>query len=368
MGINLRTQQLTKGKLRLSLDIYANGKSRYENLKLFLYEKAITPLEREHNKRTSSLANNILAKRVLEMQEGNYNVITGFKSQASFMKYFKGLIVEHNSSESNLGNWKSAYKHLLGYTNERDVTFAEVNEDFINGFRKYLLTEHITKGSQILSKSSAASYFNKLKTALNQASNENIIAHNPSKTVKGIRSPQSKREFLLVEELRKLTNTPCIIPVLKNAFLFGCLTGVRFSDLQSLVWQQVIYSEVDGRYILHYTQKKTKKVEYHPITDAAYKLLGTRRNDDDKVFNQLHYSAWHNLRLAQWVMDAGINKKITFHCSRHTYSCLLLASGVDIFTVSNLLGHTSVQTTQIYSKIINPTKNMAVDRLPDIGI
>lgn len=368
MGINLRTQQLTKGRLRLSLDIYANGKSRYENLNLYIYEKPTTTVEREHNKRTNLLAESIKAKRILEMQEGNYNVVTGFKSQASFIQYFKQLTNDRKSSESNFGNWSSTYKHLLGYAKGRDITFAEVNEVFLSGFKKYLLTGRVTKGNQNLSDCSASSYLNKIKAALNQAFIDRIITYNPGKAVKGIKVSDKPREFLVAEELRKLSRTPCSIPVLKNAFLFSCITGLRWSDINKLTWKEVIYSEAEQQHKIHFSQQKTKDYQYHPITEAALRLLGNRGKDDDRVFKGLHYSAWHNFRLAQWVMDAGINKKITFHCARHSYACLILAEGGDIYTVSSLLGHKNLKTTQIYGKIINPTKNRTVDLLPDIGI
>lgn len=368
MGVSLRTQKLTKGKLRLSLDIYSNGKSHYENLKLFLYEKPVTSTEREHNKRTKNLADTILAKRVIEMQEGNYNVVTGFKSQASFIKYFKQLTNERKGSGGNFGNWDSTYKHLVGFTKGQDVTFAQVNEEFLNKFKKYLLNGKVTKGNQDLSSCSASSYLNKVKAALNQAFDEKIITNNPAKGVKGIRVPESRREYLLAEELRKLNNTLCAIPILKDAFLFSCLTGLRWSDINKLVWREVIYSEAEGRHKIHFTQKKTQGVEYHPITEAAYKLLGKRGKDEDRVFKGLKYSAWHNFRLAQWVADAGINKKITFHVGRHTYATLLLTSGGDIYTVSSLLGHRDLKTTQIYAKIIDVKKNNTVELLPDIGI
>lgn len=368
MGINIRMQPLTKGRQRLSLDIYANGKSRYENLKLFIYDRPSTSAEREHNKRTNSLAENIKAKRILELQEGNYNVVTGFKSQASFIKYFKQLTDERKRSQGNFGNWDSTYKHLLGFTKGRDVTFAEINEDFLKGFKKYLLTGKVTKGNQNLSNCSASSYLNKVKAALNQAFEEKIITNNPAKAVKGIKIPEGRREYLLAEELRKLSQTECAIPILKDAFLFSCLTGLRWSDINKLVWREITYSEAEGKYKIHFTQKKTKGVEYHPITEAAYKLLGRRGKDDERVFKGLKYSAWHNFRLAQWIMDAGITKKITFHCARHTYATLLLTSGGDIYTVSSLLGHRDLKTTQIYAKIIDTKKNSTVELLPDIGI
>jgi len=233
---------------------------------------------------------------------------------------------------------------------------------------KYLLTGHVTKGNGDLSNASASSYLNKVKAALNQAFEERIIVENPGKRIKGIRVPEGRRQYLLAEELRKLYDTDCLVPILKNAFLFSCLTGLRWSDVNKLTWREVVFSEAEEQFKIHFTQKKTKGVEYHPVNAAAVKLLGNRGDDDARVFKGLKYSAWHNLRLVQWVMDAGINKKITFHCARHTYATLLLTSGGDIYTVSSLLGHRNLKTTQIYAKIIDQKKNDIVEMLPDIGI
>jgi integrase len=368
MSINLRETKLAKNRIRLSLDIYTNGKSHYENLGLFLYDKPATKTDREHNKRTRELAESITAKRIIELQENRFNVNTGFKSQSSFMQYFKKLTEERKSHQGSYGNWYSTYKHLFNFTKGNDVTFANCDEVFLNSFKKYLLTGHVTKGCRDLSSAAAASYFTTVKAALNQAFEERIIAENPGKRVKAIKKITGRREYLYAEELRKLNDTECLVPILKNAFLFSCLTGLRFCDISKLTWKEIVFSEVEERYKIHFTQKKTKGVEYHPVNDAAIKLLGRRGDDNELVFKGLFYNAWNNLRLAQWIMDAGINKKITFHCARHTYATLLLTSGGDIYTVSSLLGHKSMVTTQIYAKIIDIKKNDTVGLLPDIGI
>ncbi len=320
MGVAIREYKLKNSKVRLSLDIYHEGKSKFENLDLFLYEKPNTTLERDHNKRTKALAESIRSKRVIEIQEHRYGVTSGFKAQASFLQYFKKLTDERKRSEGNYGNWASAYKHLVNFAKGHDVKFSECNEAFLNRFKDYLLYGKITKSNTDISKSSASSYLLKVKAALNQAVDEAIIVDNPAKRVKGIKYTDNRREFLLAEELRRLSDKECLIPMLKQAFLFSCLTGLRWSDINKLSWKEIVYSEVEGKFKINFTQKKTKGVEYHPISDQAVKLLGSRKNDEDRVFKGLKYSAWHNLRLAQWVMDAGISKKITFHCARHTYA------------------------------------------------
>ncbi len=369
MGVKIKKNKLKDNRSSLSLDIYHQGVSRYENLKMFTYDNAKSQLEKDHNKRTIALAETIKAKRILEMQESHFNIHTGFKGQASFLEYFSKQAKERKKNENSYGNWVSAEKHLLAFANGKNIRFCDCDENFIEGFKKYLQTAKVTKSKTCLSTNSAISYLNKVKAALTQAFNDRIILDNPGKRVKGIKAEENAREFLLEEEIKKLAKTACSYPMLKDAFLFSCLTGLRWSDINKLVWNEVVYSEVEQRWKIHFRQKKTKGLQYNPITDEAYQLLGERQEGKERVFKGLKYSAWNNHLLQEWVWkDANIKKKITFHCARHTYATLLLTSGADIYTVSKLLGHQDLKTTEIYGKIINTQKNKVVDLLPTIGI
>lgn len=369
MSIKIKQNKLKKDRSSLSLDIYYQGVSKYENLKMFVYDKPKTTLEKEHNKRTLAIAEQIKAKRILEMQESHFNIHTGFKSQGDFLAYFKMLLRQKSESDGNFGNWKSAYKHLLAYSKGRLIRFCDCDEQFIEGFKDYLTKAKLTKSATKLANNSAISYFNKLKAALTQAFNERIILDNPGKRVKGIKEKETIREFLLEEHIKKLIKTPCAYPLLKNAFLFSCLTGLRWSDINKLTWKELIYSEAEQRWKAHFMQEKTKRLIYNPISKEAYKLLGDRKEDDERVFKGLKYSAWNNHLLQEWIWkDADIKKKITFHCARHSYATLLLTSGGDIYTVSKLLGHQDIKTTEIYGKIISSQKNKVVDLLPTFEI
>jgi len=149
---------------------------------------------------------------------------------------------------------------------------------------------------------------------------------------------------------------------LKRAALFSALTGLRFSDIEKLVWGELEYIEGNG-YFIQFKQKKTKGVEMMPISEQAYSLLGERKEPTDKVFEGLTYSAYSNKHLYQWIGGAGITKDITFHCFRHTFATLQLSKGTDIYTVSKMLGHRELKTTQIYAKIIDQTKRDAADKI-----
>ena len=103
--------------------------------------------------------------------------------------------------------------------------------------------------------------------------------------------------------------------MLKDAFIFSCLTGMRWSDINKLTWGEV--QEFDGGTRVVFRQKKTRGLEYLDIAEQAVRYMGPRGRADERVFAGLKYSAWHNLALREWCMKAGITKHITFHCSRH---------------------------------------------------
>ena len=263
--------------------------------------------------------------------------------------------------------WYSTCRHLADFTNGKDITFEKCNDKFLNDFKTYLLNQTTTRKRKLLP-SSAALYLTKVKTALKQAENERIILDNPGRRVKAIKYQESQRQFLLLEEIKLLTKQECKMPLLKKAFLFSCLTGLRWSDMINLRWGDIIYSDSEFIWKIVFTQVKTKSREWLPITKQAYDILGVRGEDDSRIFKGLHYNVWTNRALAEWVLDAGINKHITYHCSRHTFATLLLTNNADIFTISKLLGHKDITTTQIYGKIIDMKKNTTVDLLPNIGM
>lgn len=209
---------------------------------------------------------------------------------------------------------------------------------------------------------SALSYFNKFKAALKQAYKDGYLRTDLNAKIKPIKQAETQRHFLTIEELNSLVKTDCNNPLLKRAALFSALTGLRFSDIAKLLWSELEYIEGNG-YFIQFKQKKTKGVEMMPISDQAFSFLGERKEPADNVFEGLTYSAYSNKHLYQWIGAAGISKDITFHCFRHTFATLQLSNGTDIYTVSKMLGHRELKTTQVYAKVIDKTKREAADRI-----
>ncbi len=188
-----------------------------------------------------------------------------------------------------------------------------------------------------------------------------MLRENPAQNIKSIKPEEREREFLTLDELQRLAATP--FPEyddLRRAGLFAALTGLRFVDIEKLTWAEIQHSTEYGDYI-RFTQKKTKDTETLPISDEARLLLGEAGKAEEKVFPNLNYSQCVYLPI--WTKRAGIDRKITFHSFRHTHARIQLSLGTDIYTVSKLLGHRSVKTTQIYARIIDETKRQAVNRI-----
>jgi integrase len=374
--VRLRRKTLSSGNVSLYLDIYRNGVREYEFLKLYLIPER-TRADKEKNRETLQLANSIKAQRTVEIQNGEFGFKNSFAEQTLFFEYYRAMTERRygEESRSNWGNWLSALRHLERYEPNRKITFAQITPAWVQGFRDYLETRaeafgnvsnRIRSKPRPLTQNSRMAYFNKLRACLNQAYEDRIIAHNPARGIEGFKGEEGTRMYLTIEELRRLTATECDYPEIKRAFLFSCLTGLRRSDIERLSWGDV-HRQGDYTRII-FRQKKTGGQEYVDLTPQAADLIGERGTHKltDTVFGDIHSPATTNQWLRVWVQRAGIDKIITFHCGRHTFATLMLDIGTDIYTVSKLLGHRELSTTQIYAKVMDKNKQAAVSKIPNI--
>lgn len=327
----------------------------------------LDPTEKQHNEVTLQRAEQIRQKKESEINKPE--IYSGYEKQQlkikqqgekNFIEYFKKLADKR--IDSNRSNWLSAYQYLEAFTNGK-LKFEDLNETLCNDFKDYLLSAKSKRSDKTtLSQNTAGSYFLKFKAALKQAYKDKYLQYDLNNSIDPIKVSETRRSFLTIEEMNSLVKTECKNSVLKNAAIFSAMTGLRFSDISKLVWSELEYIEGNG-YFIQFRQQKTDDEEMMPISEQAYSLLGERKAPTDKVFDGLNYSAYSNKDLAKWIGAAGITKDITFHCFRHTYATLQLSNGTDIYTVSKMLGHRDLKTTQIYAKIISQTKRDAADRI-----
>lgn len=339
----------------------ATGKpTRREFPGLSIYERPRNERETAHNKTAREAAEKIRAIRQLQIIKGEYGKSLE-KQDADFVAYFKELADQRKGSNSD--NWISAYHYLTDFTGGQPVKFADLDLQFCEDFRQHLFSAPTNRsGKTTLAQNSVVSYFNKLKAALKQAYKDGFLTTDLNARVGNVKQAETHRQFLSLEELQKLANTDCDDPTLKRAAIFSALTGLRFSDIQKLTWGEVQQSTESG-YYLQFKQKKTGGAETLPIGTQAAEIMGERGKLDEHVFKGLVYSAWQNLKLKRWVLQAGIFKEITFHSFRHTYATLQLTLGTDIYTVSKMLGHKDLKTTMIYGKIVDEKKRDAANKI-----
>lgn len=373
--VKLRKRKITGERQSLYLDFYPpivnpeNGElSRREYLGMYVFNSTRNPLDKTHNTNTLQLAEQIRQKRESDLNKPEiYNTLEqeqikkNKKQDGDFLAYFKKLAEKKN--HSNRFIWLGSCDFLKLYK-KKGLKFSDIDPELCDGFREFLETTKSKKSDKVkLSENSIKTYYDKFRSALKQAYKDGYLSENIADKTDAVKQAETQRNYLTLEELNTLVKTDCKSSEIKTQALFSALTGLRRSDIQKLVWGEVQHVEGSG-YLIRFMQKKTGGSETLPITVQAFNLLGERKRPTDAVFTLIQATNQRDNRyLTKWVLDAGISKKITFHCFRHTFATLQLSMGTDIYTVSKMLGHKDLNTTQIYAKIIDETKRTASNRI-----
>ena len=365
--IKLRVKHLANGNKSIYLDMYMNGKRKYEFLKLYIipeYNKS----DRVRNSETLKLANAIKAQRIIELQNQSHGFKINKTSHIKLTDYIQSVAEKKSENEVRKTVLHAVVYHLRRY-NPNDIQLSRIDKDYILGFLDYLKTakQTHTKKEKLLHVNTQVYYYKMLRYCLNYAVSEELISANPMNKIKNEEKPhkhRTEREYLTIDELRKLAQTPFYNGLLKKAFLFSCFCGLRHSDIIALTWGDIEMDD-DGNFRLYIIQKKTKEAISLPLSQEAIKQLPKREDakEDDIIFKKLITLGRTNEILPKWAEQAGIKKHITFHCARHTFAMLLQEKGVEIYTISKLLAHKQVSSTQIYAKVTNQQVNEAIQLL-----
>ena len=382
--VRIRFKQLSNGNQSIYLDYYTGdvirkenyvgGKRKYEFLKLYLIPER-TREDKAKNEVTLALAKAIQSKRIVEVQNDAHGFQNTNKSRVNLLDYLENI--GKQSAEQGSRNYARTVLNTvraLRLFRGDYIAFRDVDKEFLSEFTDYL--RQMPKASKYgvlktggrLSNNSVVSYYGTLRTAINRAYKEGIITVNPTKEfdfASKVRQEPSRREYLTLDELKTLINTECRHEIVKRAFLFSCLCGLRVSDIRKLRWCDLQRS--GGRVRIEITMQKTKEPLYLPISDEALKWLPERSeaNGSDFIFPLTHEGTVNDT-LQHWAKVAGITKHISFHVSRHTHATMMLTLGADLYTVSKLLGHKNIATTQIYAKIVDKKKEEAIGLIPNL--
>ncbi|RYG18337.1 MAG: site-specific integrase [Chitinophagaceae bacterium] len=363
--VTLRSRKLRSGKSSFFLDFYPplinpyNGKPlRTEFLKLHMFEHPVGPADKMYNKQVQLLAENIRAKRQLSIQNQDYGFLDKDRLSGSFLDYFSTVAKKKGGLNSD--TWSMSQRYLESFSG-MDLRFSHLTLGFCEDYKEYLLGgPAINYRKRPISNNTALKYYNMFRFVLRSAYRNQLMTDNLYERTSSIREHGTHREFLTIEEFQHLATTKASSDLMRRASIISGLTGMRFSDIKTMIWSEV--RGTSGDYSIQFRQQKTKGAEVLPISDQTFNLLGDRQKDDERVFPKLDYNKVRQF-LSNWLGDAGITKHITFHSFRHTFATLQLSMGTDIFTVSKLLGHRDIKTTQIYTKIIDSKKKEAATRI-----
>jgi integrase len=368
MKTTLRKRLLKTGKISLYLDHYppiihpdSGLLTRWEYLDMFMYNPPRDEIEKRHNRDVETIARTIAANRQLDRVAGRFGIKRTSQFD-DFLPFYEKHANKWIGSPNTYGSWIASLKTFKIFCKNK-CKYGDLTPLFLGEYKDFLTKKatHLHSPLMRISANSSYSYYNKLRACVREAFVNGLIPSNPFDLIKGIPQPETYREFLTKEELIKLYNTPCESEMLKRCCLFSGLTGLRIGDVVKLKWNQIQQSESLGGFI-RFTQSKTKGMETLPISDEAIQLLGELGEPNKLVFENYAFKNDYKY-LLNWIQEAGIRKKITFHNFRHTFATLQLAEGTDLYTVSKLLGHKNISTTQIYGKVMDTTKILAMKKI-----
>ncbi|MCM4161719.1 site-specific integrase [Antarcticibacterium flavum] len=369
-NVTLRSKPLKGGMLSLYLDYYPpviipkTGKlSRREFLKLKIYEFPENAKEERFNESQLEIAEEIRATRFLQLKNKEFGLVDNIVMDIKFSQYFQEVVDEYynTGSKGNYHSWKSSLTYWKAFMGE-DLTTQSLTEWHVNHYRNFLLTtKNLRTNKKKLSINTASTYYKNFIMVLKRAYKDKLLSKNLAENARYIREQETHREYLSEKELSKLWKTPIDNEKVKHMAVFSALTGLRFSDVINLKWEDV-YEDSHQGYYIQFREQKTGNIKNHPISRSAVNILSEQKTKEGQIFTDIKYSQISR-PLKKWLLEAGIHKKITFHNFRHSYATLQLANGTDIYTVSKLLGHKNVSTTQIYTKVMDQNKVKAANRI-----
>lgn len=253
----------------------------------------------------------------------------------------------------------------------RNIKISAITSRWFENFQ-----EQMKKDSGLKSAHTQEKYCCIVRQVLKKAVRDGILRSDPAGGIKHISVPDSIKEFLTAEEIQKMASTEYfkkgsmsvdLQNEIRTAFLFGCYTGFRISDLVRLKWGDISFERMEITKI----QKKTRRKVVVPVRKDILQIINPEWEEkapDGFIFPLLGETHTTTNRYLQgWAKASGIQKNVTWHTARHTDATLLIESGAELYTVMRLLGHTKIQTTMQYAVVSDRKKREAVENLPRLG-
>jgi integrase/recombinase XerD len=349
--VALRARKGYTGTDSLFLDYKIEGKRFRQFIDLYLYPVK-SALDREANKETVRIAESLRAKKELALNTGDNDIYPQHLKKVDFIVYFNDFIEKYQNKDKRLVS--ACSKHFFKFIGKETFPSNELTENVVRHFKTHLETN--LKGE------TPSNYFKKFKKVVKYAVNDGIFKKDPTSNVTIKKTEGIKKEILLMNEIQLLANAECGNDEIKKAFLFCCVTGLRFCDVNVLTWERISGA------VLKITQLKTNRSVIVNLNSSALIFLPAERGSSKELVFNLPSSTACNKTLGFWVKRAKIDKKITWHCARHSFGTNLVLHGGDLRSTSSLLGHSNTRQTEPYVRIADSLKEKSVFNLPTITI
>ena len=269
-------------------------------------------------------------------------------------------------SKNTWYRYLATMKHLQAFLTAKyrvsDIALAELEQSFIEQFHVYLKTERALKLTSI------CRYLDCLINVVKIAFNDGIMPRNPFASYR-YNEPTPERAFLNEAEILTLQHAALRTKkqrIIRDLFLFSCFTGICYADMKSLVWKQ-FEQDAHGDWWVTGNRCKTDTQYVVKLLPAALSILERyREGGAERVFAFMPHLNTVDRSLKRIAVLCGIDKKLTFHCARHTYATTIcLMNGVSLETLSKMLGHKRITTTQTYAKVTQPMVDREVEMLKE---
>ena len=368
----IRYRELADGRKSIYLDIRVDGNREYRTLGLYLLPET-DQMSRQQNREALEKAEKIKEETIIEKMYARAGLddrsFLGHTKLVDWMQQYYDKLTEEEKSETTRRSVLRLQGEIQDF--DPDITLEEVDLDFANNFAEYLLNRDAKRSTATgkICNNSVLVSLGTVSAALNHARRERIIHRNPFLDAHfSSLKEETHVGFLTPNEVCRMMDAYCSKPALKTAFMFGCFTGCRYSDIMAMTWKNVIMDDEHWR--LEFTQIKTGEFVSVPLSRMAILFLPKYKKSysrDRNVFERIEQQLI-KAPLLRWAKNAGVSKDLTFHMSRHTFACLCIEAGIDIYTIGKLLGHRSIKSTQVYSDVMDGKKETAVSLLDKLDI
>jgi integrase len=359
-----------KTMVSLYLDWMDSGKRMYEFLPDKIYLKPKIKEQKEHNEIVLRSAKERMGLQDLDLLKDR-SMIKNHKSTILFKDFYMYAMKEKKPNgdkkkDGTVINYDKALNKIIAFAGDRidKIRLKDIDKKFLRDFREFLLDEG-------LSRSSASTYFQKFGAIMRTAVKQEYLDKDPFVGIDPIRKETPRVNYLLFEDLQKLKDAYCEDPILKKAALFASQTGLRAVDIKPLTWRRIV--KVDDKYSIVVKQEKTDVSYIVYFRQNVMDMIGPPGNPDDLLFPGFKNDNHANARLTIWLLRAKVeprgipDQRFTLHDFRHTFAIQLGINGANIYEISQMLGHSDIETTvKYYARVLEHIKRDIISKMPEL--